>query len=51
MVLSLMPRKGIFLLNFLLSTAEYPPSKVLVFLCKIALNNDLVKSRGNLSRL
>lgn len=34
-------------LNFLLSTAEYSPSKVLTFLWKTVLTNDVVKSRGN----
>lgn len=49
MILRLMPRKGIFLLNFLLSAIEYPPSEILAFLLKIDVNKDVVKSKGNLS--
>lgn len=33
--------------NFLLSTAEYSPSKVLTFFWKTVLTNDVVKSKGN----
>ena len=51
MILGLMSRKGIFPLNFLLATTEYLPSEASIFLRKTVLNNDLVKSKGNLSRL
>lgn len=50
MILRLMPREGIFPLNFLLSATEYLPSEASIFLRKTVLNNDLVKSKGNLSR-